>query len=905
MLAELETGDPMAIQLKDITAVDNGAKFLNVDLHIHSYGASADVKDVTMTPQAIVESAIRQELSVIALTDHNSDANVAAAVEHARQYAGQLLVLPGVEVTTSHGHLLVYFAPEKIGDLGRFLAKLDLVGEKGAENTRTSKSMSDVIKEADTLGAICIAAHIDRDKTGFEMFAPGAPNWKRDIIQSVGLYGVECDDPANLGWYSAYDDPGSAGIERRKIYEGHSTRPGLEGRSQLAHIQGSDAHSMAQFETANPDKVWTRMKLTDLTWSAFKTALVDPDARVRATATIPKSVPRIRGMAVSGGFLNGEVIHFSNNLNCLIGGRGTGKSTAIRALAYAFGLFEGFCQFDNCPNTISVFCEDSNGIPYLFERAKGGDISVRAKEEGSITEVPANAFRVEYFGQGELAEIAKDPLNSPQLFQEFLDRHTTLADLVDKEVSLVNELRENSSRLVPLEASFAQLQSKRDALADVEKQLKIAEEGHLREIVGIQSKITSEKTIRTTIESVTQDYRTGLSLANFERNFDQLSATAGEVTGDPTSAKHLQEMKATLEATNALLKEEAKSINAKLSAKADELAKQTADLKANHIRLELDLASKIADLKTKGLAGNLSELEELLRQKASLGKEIAAVEQKQPELLTCREQRKQLSAQLADVRSEMTTRRKAQLTGINQNLAATINDYTVFVKYEDAGVIDEFFSFVQEKMTGSYFQDASAKVMCERITPFDLASWLLANDVDRIATASGISKEWAGQMVAKLRTWNTIFELEVLAKPPKPVIIVKTKTTPAKEIPVFQLSDGQRHTILLTIALLAESNIPLIIDQPEDDLDNAFIFSSIVATLRSVKEKRQVIVVTHNANIAVLGDAELILPMHRTDDYGQSVERGSIDKDATKLQVQNILEGGPEAFARRKVIYGH
>src|SRR5437870_3259433 len=72
------------VVFKDILAVDNGARFLNVDLHIHSYGASADVKDSGMTPQAIVDSALKQGLSVIAITDHNSDKNVAAAVEHAR-----------------------------------------------------------------------------------------------------------------------------------------------------------------------------------------------------------------------------------------------------------------------------------------------------------------------------------------------------------------------------------------------------------------------------------------------------------------------------------------------------------------------------------------------------------------------------------------------------------------------------------------------------------------------------------------------------------------------------------------------------------------------------------------------------------------------------------------------------
>ena len=108
--------------------------------------------------------------------------------------------------------------------------------------------------------------------------------------------------------------------------------------------------------------------------------------------------------------------------------------------------------------------------------------------------------------------------------------------------------------------------------------------------------------------------------------------------------------------------------------------------------------------------------------------------------------------------------------------------------------------------------------------------------------------------------------------------------------------------------MLAESNVPLVIDQPEDDLDNAFIFSSVVGTLRAIKEKRQVIVVTHNANIAVLGDSELILPMHRHNDLGRIKDRGSIDTKATKqcvMGVMDILEGGPEAFLRRKEIYNH
>ena len=110
---------------------------------------------------------------------------------------------------------------------------------------------------------------------------------------------------------------------------------------------------------------------------------------------------------------------------------------------------------------------------------------------------------------------------------------------------------------------------------------------------------------------------------------------------------------------------------------------------------------------------------------------------------------------------------------------------------------------------------------------------------------------------------------------------------------------------MLTIAMLAESNIPLIIDQPEDDLDNAFIFSAVVRVLRTIKERRQVILVTHNANIAVLGDAELLLPMKRKGDCGQVFDFGSIDRTETKRAVLNILEGGETAFQRRREIYGY
>ncbi len=103
-----------------------GAEFRRADLHIHSFGelgiGSYDVTDVQMTPENIVDMAIREGLSVISITDHNAIGNIQRAITHAR---GQnLLVIPGVELSTPQGHLLVYFPG--LRELQTFYGKLTI-----------------------------------------------------------------------------------------------------------------------------------------------------------------------------------------------------------------------------------------------------------------------------------------------------------------------------------------------------------------------------------------------------------------------------------------------------------------------------------------------------------------------------------------------------------------------------------------------------------------------------------------------------------------------------------------------------------------------------------------------------------------------------------------------------------
>jgi energy-coupling factor transporter ATP-binding protein EcfA2 len=119
-----------------------------------------------------------------------------------------------------------------------------------------------------------------------------------------------------------------------------------------------------------------------------------------------------------------------------------------------------------------------------------------------------------------------------------------------------------------------------------------------------------------------------------------------------------------------------------------------------------------------------------------------------------------------------------------------------------------------------------------------------------------------------------------------------------------KLSLGQQQSVLLALMLSSDSDKPLIIDQPEDNLDGEFIYTTLVPVLRRAKERRQVIIVTHNPNVAVLGDAEQIIVMRAMNDRGQIVARGSIDHPATNKDACAILEGAREAFMRRAKMYG-
>ena len=118
------------------------------------------------------------------------------------------------------------------------------------------------------------------------------------------------------------------------------------------------------------------------------------------------------------------------------------------------------------------------------------------------------------------------------------------------------------------------------------------------------------------------------------------------------------------------------------------------------------------------------------------------------------------------------------------------------------------------------------------------------------------------------------------------------------------LSGGQRVSVLLSLLLETEDTRPLVIDQPEDQLDNRFLFDTVLPALRKLRGRRQVIVATHNANVVVNGDADMVIQLDATARRGRVACAGAIEEPAVRDAILRTVDGGKEAFRLRRRKYG-
>ena len=476
----------MAIPADEIAKLPAGARFFRADLHIHSFGGSHDVKDLSMTPSSIVSTAAAERLRLIAVTDHNEIGNVEETIKSAS--GTPLLVIPGVELTTPQGHLLVYF--EAFSSLEKFWGK---ARPRRPWDPRFALSNIDVGLSPSGRGAKWVR---NPGSCGRRRGARGqAPSVRQPqegyLLRTIvsGFRGQVRDAPMT---YAMNDQ----NPERRALARLRQTSLGFGEEQSGAGDVLRFAHACRAWQKCQGARRLTRVKMDTPSFHGLRLALQDADARVRLEDEIPVSVPYIMGVKIDGGFLDGQSIHFSRNLNCIIGGRGAGKSTAFECVrVIAPGESESkLLDSEIWPDTLHVVWVDEAGQQHTVER-RVENKPVNLGDPDGVAQ-----FSIESYGQGETAHTSSKARQNPSSLLEYLDKFVPIGSLRKEDDDIRQRLLENQSSIEKAEIEVNKTPYFRQVLDVTQKQLLALEKAKAKEVVTLERKVAEERSLREQID---------------------------------------------------------------------------------------------------------------------------------------------------------------------------------------------------------------------------------------------------------------------------------------------------------------------------------------------------------------------------------------------------------------------
>ena len=289
--------------------------------------------------------------------------------------------------------------------------------------------------------------------------------------------------------------------------------------------------------------------------------------------------------------------------------------------------------------------------------------------------------------------------------------------------------------------------------------------------------------------------------------------------------------------------------------------------------------------------------------------ERAQLERRRNELLAKSRQRDQWLEQLQDLQidresllqwlSELWDRRFA----LREAVARRINDSlspAIRVSVAQYGNPERYQRLLEEGLKTARMKHLIvAQKLANAFWPADLADAVRRRDAGKLIEKAGLNPDQADKVIAGLSASPVLFDLETVELLDLPRIELKDGDTYKDSL---SLSTGQKCTAILPI-LLMDSDNPLLVDQPEDNLDNRFIFEAVVDSIRKMKTHRQLIFVTHNPNIPVLGDAERVFVLDSNGASAHKANEGTVDE--CKADIVTLLEGGEDAFKARQCRYAY
>lgn len=622
---------------------------------------------------------------------------------------------------------------------------------------------------------------------------------------------------------------------------------------------------------------------------------------------------QLRSIAATGGFLEQCPVELAPGLTCIIGARGTCKSTLVESIRFAF---------DSDAERIAALVSEEGGVyqgsttGLIRATLRGGSIRctvvdvhdadatfVLEREVDGETRIFIDGVRehaqrdvlhaVEIFSQGDLQRIAEDSNDDMRLALIDRPNKARIAQLVKERVLAADQLQQLGLRVRETRAQIATFQHEIAQLTALEEQLRRQREACPELTPEFEAERVAHARRQRVLEAVREvDARRTEIAAHLSRALDPARQAAEALVRvrDGREVEVGHDVRAgleTVEATVADLRAAASAIDAVVMGPAiDALARAFEEQSEKFFRLRQEQQAANESLK---------QQQHLQRQVDHLRRQAKDLEKARGSEKRLLEERGRARGALARIDDEIYTLRIAEVDAINADHGGTVQ-----LTLRSGSGAPRYVERLIQLLTGSRIrqQEEVAKALADTIAPSMLIDLVEAGNAQRLAELLDRDLGQMNRVVAHLSDHADLYALE--AEPPA-VRLEITFYEGGEPKRVETLSKGQRATALLPI-ILRPLPYPLLFDQPEDDLDNKFIFSTLIKTIRELKHKRQLIFVTHNANIPVLGGADRVVVMHmETPSRAAAPRCGSVDE--RKREILDLLEGGAEAFALREAHY--
>ena len=887
---------PLPDRMQAALDLPDGARFYRCALQVNPFAYLETHRKATpFTSEdeyntAIIETCVDAGIEVIAVTDHYRVKHSAGLVRAARN--ANLHAFSGFEAVTKDGvHFLCLFDPDKDDVLERFIGDCGIHDSDRPSPTGT-KDATELLEAAKAWGAVCIAAHVASDG-GLLRKLSGQSRinvWTHPDLLACALPGPVGDAPVGL-----------RAILENKDAQHRRDRP-------LAVLNASDVNGPDDLKKEGASCF---IKMSTVSVEAFRQAFLDPDSRIRLHSDL-KPEPHAEFLAVTweGGFLRDTAVHFNENLNVLVGGRGTGKSTMIESIRYALGLdplgeeaqkaHEGVIRHvlqSGTKVSLLVRSHKPSERCYTIERSVPNPPVVKDEAGEVMTLSPVDVMPgVEVFGQHEISELTKSPEKLTLLLERFVDRDPAYSG---RKSQVRLELERSRGRIVDARRELQRLDERLAALPGLEETQKRFQQAGLEERLKEKSLLVREERLFSNLDERLDHYRT---LHN--ELADGLPVDTAFV-----SSKALEGL------PNADILSEIEGILGTLSGKLETLGEQFGRALAEADRAIAETKSRWSERKT-AIEDTYEKLLRELQKSKIDGAEFIRLRQQIEDLRPLNDRmerhRRDLEAHEAQRRNllveweDIKAAEYRQVETAAKRVSRKLSD-RVQVRVKMAGNRDPLERLLRE--VGGNLAAALERLRGHDQLSLPELAQRCREGKDALRTHYKLPTGAAERIAqADLELFMRIEELEL---PATTEIELNTAPdgAPAKWQTLQALSTGQKATAVLLLLLL-ESDAPLVVDQPEDDLDNRFITEGVVPIMRQEKRRRQFVFSTHNANIPVLGDAELILGLAATGEAREGQARiapqhmASIDSRPVRELVEEILEGGKAAFEMRRSKYG-